>query len=85
MTNNKSKIINNKSAELIGWVASVLAIAGVLLNNALDRRCFFAWTISNAISGWLHWRKRMWSQMFRDAVFFVLAIAGTIAWARKGV
>lgn len=70
---------------IVEWTATVTAIVGVMLNNQLDRRCFFAWLISNAISGWMHWRKAMWSLLVRDAVFFVLAIYGIYAWSQRGV
>ncbi len=71
--------------ELIGAIATMLAIVGVVLNNRLDSRCFFAWLISNAICGWMHWRAKMISLLVRDAVFFVLAIYGLYAWSQKGM
>ena len=74
-----------KLTELIGMIATVLAIVGVMLNNRMDSRCFIAWLFSNAICGWMHWHAKMYSLLVRDAVFFILAIYGLYAWSQKGM
>ncbi len=40
--------------ELIGWIATVLAVGGVILNNRKRSFCFVLWIISNSLSGWIH-------------------------------
>jgi len=68
--------------EAIGWVTTVLAVSGVVLNNRMDRRCFWLWMISNAISGGLHAEAGMTALMVRDAVFLALAVHGYRSWGR---
>jgi hypothetical protein len=36
--------------EIIGTAATVLAVAGVVLNNRRRRACFAVWLVSNALS-----------------------------------
>lgn len=62
------------------WIAMVLAVGGVLLNNARIRWCFPLWFVSNVISLAYHLRARLWGLAVRDAIFTVLAIAGWIQW-----
>jgi len=69
--------------ELLGIVATVLAIAGVLLNNRLNRACFILWLISNGMSCLIHAVIGCWSLTVRDAIFFVLAIQGYVLWGKK--
>lgn len=42
--------------EIIGWLATVGAIAGVVLNNYRLRVCFLIWLATNGISAALHFR-----------------------------
>ena len=75
--------------ELIGWLASAGAVAGVLLNNHRLRACFLVWLCTNAISGGLHLRGyalgdgAMLSLAARDAVFMLLAVHGWWKWRPK--
>lgn len=75
--------------ELIGWLATVGAVAGVVLNNYRLRACFGVWLITNAISATLHIRGyalgdgAMLSLACRDLVFMLLALHGWWAWGRK--
>ncbi len=69
--------------EIIGTIATILAIAGVLLNNRRFRVCFLVWLVSNAISLVIHAHLSVWSLMVRDAIFLVLAVEGWIKWGRK--
>ena len=62
------------------WVATVLAVVGVLLNNARIRWCFPLWFVSNVISLAYHIRARLWGLVVRDMIFVALAIAGWFQW-----
>ena len=69
--------------ELIGTVAIILAITGVVLNNRRLRACFILWLVSNAITLIIHAQTDVWSLVVRDAVFLVLAVEGWIRWGRN--
>ena len=62
------------------WVATVLAVSGVLFNNARLRWCFPLWVVSNAITLVYHVRARLWGLACRDVVFLVLAAVGWFMW-----
>jgi nicotinamide riboside transporter PnuC len=68
--------------EFIGTVSTILAIIGVILNNQKLWPCFVLWIFSNALTGWIHYRKRVWSLLARDIVFLALAIQGLWMWTR---
>ena len=36
--------------EIIGWIVTVIAVYGVLLNNRRRRACFAVWLVSNTLS-----------------------------------
>jgi len=67
--------------EVFGFIATLLAISGVVMNNYKFRWCFVVWVLSNAITALLHWRVRIWSLLARDIVFIILAIAGWFMWS----
>ncbi len=75
--------------EIIGWVATVGAVAGVVLNNYRLRWCFVVWLCTNAMSGALHVRgyalgdPAMLTLAVRDAVFMLLAVHGWKAWGKR--
>jgi nicotinamide riboside transporter PnuC len=69
--------------ELIGTIATALAIAGVILNNRRLRWCFLLWMVSNSLTLGIHAQTGVWSLVVRDAVFLVLAIEGWIKWGRN--
>ena len=69
--------------EIIGTIAMLLAFGGVFLNNHLNRKCFYLWFVSNAISALLHVNIGIWSLYARDVGFYVLAIYGLWNWRRK--
>jgi nicotinamide riboside transporter PnuC len=71
--------------ETFGIAAMLLAVVGVFYNNRMDRRCFWLWMVSNAISCVLHIWMGVWSLVIRDAIFFVLAIQGYRMWANKKI
>jgi hypothetical protein len=69
--------------EIIGSISSVMAIAGVVLNNRMRIECFYLWWVSNAIFAGIHLHAGIWSLAARDVVFLVLAVHGFICWRRK--
>ena len=69
--------------EIIGIIATVLAVVGVLANNRRLRWCFIIWIFSNALSLAIHVDAAIWSLAVRDAVFLVLAVEGWVKWGKK--
>lgn len=69
-------------ADRIGWIATVLAVAGVVLNNFRLWPCFLLWIASNGLSAWIHYRTAMRSLMVRDLIFLALAVLGLWQWTR---
>lgn len=68
--------------EIIGTVATVLAVIGVLTNNRRLRVCFLIWMLSNLLTGAIHAHAGIWSLLVRDVIFFGLAIEGWVRWGR---
>ena len=66
--------------ELASLLATGIAVAGVVLNNARRRECFLLWLCSNAITLAIHLHAALWGLALRDAVFLALAVAGWRAW-----
>lgn len=73
-----------KRLEILGTIAPVIAVAGVLANNYRLRACFVAWLLSNGLTAYLHLRQRMWSLLMRDVIFLGLAVQGLILKEHKG-
>jgi len=69
--------------ELIGSIATVLAIIGVVGNNRRLRWCFLLWMVSNSLTLVIHAQTGVWSLVVRDAVFLVLAVEGWHRWGKK--
>jgi nicotinamide riboside transporter PnuC len=69
--------------ETFGIITTILAVVGVVLNNRMDRKCFWFWIVSNAISCALHIHVGLWSLVVRDAVFLVLAFDGLAKWKSR--
>lgn len=69
--------------ELLGIVATVVAVIGVWLNNHKMIACFYLWILSNSLSGLIHWHDGRWSLCGRDAIFILLAIHGIWQWGKK--
>ena len=75
--------------EVVGWIATVGAIGGVVLNNYRRRVCFLVWLCTNGISCTLHVRGyaggdgAMLALAVRDGVFLMLAVHGWRAWGRR--
>ena len=74
--------------ELIGIIATVLAVVGVLANNRRLRVCFLVWMVSNFLTGAIHantlyYQFDIWPLLLRDVVFFGLAIEGWVRWGKQ--
>lgn len=71
-----------RSLEILGLLATGVAIFGVVLNNSRVIYCFPCWIFSNALTLYLHVRGRMFSLALRDAIFLLLAVVGWLQWLR---
>ena len=69
--------------EILGGITTVMAVAGVMLNNKLNIGCFYLWIVSNSISAYLHCRVELWSLAARDIVFIFLALDGIRHWNKS--
>jgi nicotinamide riboside transporter PnuC len=69
--------------ELVGWLITVIAVTGVILNNQRRRGCFWLWLVSNSLSAGVHFAAGLYALACRDVIFFALAIHGLVAWSRK--
>jgi len=69
--------------ETIGIIATILAVAGVWLNNRQRIACFKLWIVSNALSLIIHVATGIWTLAIRDAIFVVLAVQGYKMWKNK--
>lgn len=68
--------------QIIGIVAAVSAVIGVLANNRKLRVCFLVFMLSNILAGTVHYQAGIWSLLIRDAAFFLLAIEGWVRWGK---
>lgn len=69
--------------ETIGTVATLIAIAGVWMNNRRRIECFYLWLASNALTLGVHVHAGIWSLALRDVVFLALAVDGLRRWRRE--
>lgn len=69
--------------ELLGIIAGLLGIAGVLLNNRKLLACFPVWLLSNGLSAGIHLAAGLYAVAGRDLVFFLLALDGWRRWRMK--
>lgn len=69
--------------EIIGIVATILAVISVVANNRRLRWCFIVWMVSNSLTLGIHAHAAIWSLLARDMIFLVLAVEGWIRWGRK--
>lgn len=69
-------------AVIYTWIATIVALAGTVLNCKQIRACFYLWTITNTM--WLAWDifNGIYSRAFLDAVQLGLAIWGIFEWRR---
>ena len=69
--------------EIIGTIALILSVLGVILNNRKLRVCFLIWLVSNTLCFIIHISIGVWSLMIRDFIFTILAIEGWFKWGKK--
>ena len=69
--------------EIIGIIVTVLAVAGVILNNHRLRACFVVWFISNFVTAAIHINAGLYTLAIRDVIFLGLAVHGWYLWSRK--
>lgn len=69
--------------EVVGGVATAVAVAGVVLNNRRRWQCFVLWLASNAATLAIHVSAGLWALAVRDGIFLVLAVEGLLLWRRK--
>jgi hypothetical protein len=68
--------------EMVGWFASILSIAGALLNAWQNRWGFVLWIFSNTV--WMIWAIYMevWSMIPMYALFTAISFIGMWKWSR---
>ncbi len=66
--------------EILGTIATIIAVAGVVLNNHKCRWCFVLWMMSNTLFVVVHVIIGVWSLMVRDIIFLGLAVHGYWLW-----
>jgi nicotinamide riboside transporter PnuC len=66
----------------IGLVGTVLAVAGVVLNNYRLALCFVLFLGSNTLALLVHRRDKRPTMVLRDLIFLALAIQGLYLWTR---
>jgi nicotinamide riboside transporter PnuC len=69
--------------ELLGGIATAIAIIGVILNNRRARFCFVFWITSNILTFGIHAHVALWSLAMRDIIFLILTIEGFYLWKKK--
>jgi nicotinamide riboside transporter PnuC len=68
--------------EIAGWTITVVAVAGVWLNNRRRAGCFWLWMFSNVLSAAVHLAAGLHPLAVRDLIFFALAIDGLRRWRK---
>ena len=68
--------------EIIGTIAMILAVTGVLANNRRLRWCFIVFFVSNSLALFIHINVDVWSLVVRDTIFIILAVEGWIKWGK---
>ena len=66
--------------EALGWLATVIAVTGVILNNNLSPWCFPVWLASNSLTAYIHLRSKLWALASRDFLFLALCVYGWYHW-----
>ena len=69
--------------EILSTLATVIAIAGVILNNHRKKECFILWLVSNSMTLAVHLHAELWAMSGRDMIFIALAIDGLRRWSKK--
>ncbi len=68
--------------EVLGALATCLAVFGVLLNNRKMIGCFYVWLGSNSLTAVIHFNAGMIALGSRDLIFIILAIEGIWRWKK---
>jgi len=68
--------------EIIGAVATMLAVFGVVLNNRKCIWCFAVFSVSNTLTAYIHYSVEVWTVFARDLIFLMLAAEGAWRWSR---
>ena len=71
--------------EKLTWALVAMGIAGVILNNHKNPKCFYLWGFTNAswcIWDWVH---GLYSQSFLFLVYFLLAVHGWGKWRTESI
>ena len=65
----------------IAWVATILSLAGTILNAYVIIWCWSIWMVANAL--WAYWsiKKKEWSQTILWTIFFFTNIYGWYQWS----
>jgi nicotinamide riboside transporter PnuC len=71
--------------EYIGWIATVIAMIGVVLNARHNIICFYLWIGSNSYYTVVNVLSGSYSQAALFAFNLVMAIYGIYCWKRKKV
>lgn len=77
-----SQFMTAAALEYLGWLVTVVAVTGVILNNRRLRACFILWTFSNAASAAIHLTTGPMALVARDLIFLALAAHGWILWGK---
>jgi nicotinamide riboside transporter PnuC len=74
---------NQAWMEVLGWIGTLVAVVGVVLNNRLRIEGFCVWWVSNVLFAVIHAAAGMVAMTVRDLVFLGLAVHGFIVWRKK--
>ena len=68
--------------EIIGWIATVLSIIGIVLNAKKLISCWPVWLLSNVL--WIIYFVNMWNpqSLILWIVFFAFNIYGWVQWKK---
>ncbi len=69
--------------EFICWIATIVALAGTVLNVLKRRMCFALWSLTNVAWLGVDIYNRMYSRAILDFVQLALAIWGLFAWKEE--
>lgn len=69
-------------ASIFTWTATIIALAGTVLNCKKIKYCFYLWLVTNAM--WFAWDlySGLPSRAMLDAVQFALAAWGIYEWSK---
>jgi nicotinamide riboside transporter PnuC len=71
------------SAELFGWLVTILCLAGTILNVKKSIWCFRLWLVGNLAWFAVDVANGCHSRAFLDVVHFILAAWGLAEWGKR--